>query len=66
MPFRFEGLEIGRKARDFSARSYEVTAKFPQHEWYSLANQMTRASNAVALLIAEGVVRHTLYGVIHA
>jgi four helix bundle protein len=54
MPFRFEGLEIWHKARDFSARIYEVTAKFPQHELYGLANQMKRASNAVALLIAEG------------
>jgi four helix bundle protein len=54
MPFRFEGLEIWHKARDFSARIYEVTAKFPQHELYGLANQINRASNAVALLIAEG------------
>src|SRR3989304_6338188 len=54
MPFRFEGLEIWHKARDFSARICEVTAKFPQHELYDLANQMNRASNAVALLIAEG------------
>ncbi len=54
MPFRFEGLEIWHEARDFSARIYEVTAKFPPHELYGLANQMNRASNAVALLIAEG------------
>ena len=54
MPFRFEGLEIWHKARDFSARIYEVTAKFPQHELYGLANQMNRAANAIALLIAEG------------
>jgi len=31
-----------------------VTAKFPHHELYGLANQMNRASTAVALLIAEG------------
>ena len=54
MPFRFEGLEIWNKAREFSAHIYEVTAKFPQHELYGLANQMNRASNAVSLLIAEG------------
>lgn len=54
MPFRFEGLEIWHKAREFSARIYEVTAKFPQHELYGLASQMNRASNAVSLLIAEG------------
>lgn len=54
MPFRFEGLEIWHAARDFSARIYLVTAKFPSHELYGLANQMNRASNAIALLIAEG------------
>ena len=54
MPFRFEGLEIWHKAREFSAKIYEVTVKFPQHELYGLAGQMNRASNAVALLIAEG------------
>ena len=54
MPFRFEGLEIWHKAREFSARIYEVTAKFPQHELYGLASQMNRSSNAVSLLIAEG------------
>jgi four helix bundle protein len=54
MPFRFEGLEIWHKAREFSARIYEVTAKFPQHELYGLASQMNRAANAVSLLIAEG------------
>jgi hypothetical protein len=32
MAFRFEGLEIWHKARDFSSRIYEVTAKFPSHE----------------------------------
>ena len=54
MPFRFEGLEIWHKAREFSARIYEVTARFPQHELYGLSSQMNRASNAVPLLIAEG------------
>jgi four helix bundle protein len=54
VPFRFEGLEIWHKAREFSARIYEVTAKFPQHELYGLASQMNRAANAVPLLIAEG------------
>lgn len=54
MPFRFEGLEIWHKAREFSARIHDVAAKFPHHELYGLANQMNRASDAVALLIAEG------------
>jgi four helix bundle protein len=54
VPFRFESLQIWHKAREFSAHVHDVTAKFPQHELYGLANQMNRASNAVVLLIAEG------------
>jgi four helix bundle protein len=54
MPFRFEGLEIWHKAREFSAKIHEVTAKFPRQEMYGLTDQINRASDAVSLLIAEG------------
>lgn len=54
MAFRFEGLEIWKRARQFSTDIHTVTAKFPQHELYGLSNQMNRAANAVVLLIAEG------------
>jgi four helix bundle protein len=54
MPFRFEGLEIWHRAHEFSAKIHEVTAKFPRHEIYGLADQINRASDAVSLLIAEG------------
>jgi four helix bundle protein len=54
MTFRFEGLEIWHRAREFSAKIHEITVKFPRHEMYALADQMNRASDAVSLLIAEG------------
>jgi len=54
MPFRFEGLEIWRRAREFSEKIHEVTAKFPRHEMYGLTDQINRASDAISLLIAEG------------
>lgn len=54
MAFRFEGLEIWQRAREFSACVYEMTATFPAKELYGLASQMNRAANAVSLLIAEG------------
>jgi len=54
MPFRFEGLEIWQRAREFSAKIHEVTAKFPRQEMYALTDQINRASDAVSLLIAEG------------
>lgn len=54
MAFRFEGLEIWHKAREFSLKVNQLTATFPSSQRYSLADQMNRASNAPALLIAEG------------
>lgn len=54
MALRFEGLEIWHKAREFSLRINNATATFPSKEKYALADQMNRASNAPALLIAEG------------
>ena len=54
MSFRFEGLEIWQRAREFSAKIHEITIKFPRHEMYALADQMNPASGAVSLLIAEG------------
>lgn len=54
MPFRFEGLEIWHRAREFSAKIHEVTVKFPRQEMYGLTDQVNRASDAVSLLIAEG------------
>ncbi|MBI4770933.1 MAG: four helix bundle protein [Chloroflexi bacterium] len=54
MAFRFEGLEIWQRAREFTAHIHEVTMRFPQHEQYALASQMNRAADAVPLLIAEG------------
>jgi four helix bundle protein len=54
MAFRFEGLGIWRLARGYATQIYEITARFPKHERYGLANQLNRASNSVALNIAEG------------
>jgi four helix bundle protein len=53
MTFRFEGLEIWQKAREFSAQVHDITSLFPHNELYGLANQINRASDAVSLLIAE-------------
>ena len=54
MAFRFEGLEIWQRAREFSAKVHEVTVKFPRPEMFSLTDQINRASDAVSLLIAAG------------
>ena len=54
MKFRFEGLEIWHRVREFSAKIHESTVKFPRQEMYGLTDQINRASDAVVLLIAEG------------
>jgi len=47
MAFRFEGLEIWHLGREYAAHIYEITAHFPQHERYGLADQLNRAANSV-------------------
>lgn len=59
MPFRFEGLDIWHQAVALSNEVYELVSRFPDHEKYGLANQMTRAANSVSLNIAEGAGRDT-------
>lgn len=59
MPFRFESLEIWRLAREYATHIYEVTAGFPVHERYALADPLNRAANSVALNIAEGAGQDT-------
>ncbi|MBC7789785.1 MAG: four helix bundle protein [Anaerolineae bacterium] len=58
-PFRFESLAIWRCAREFSKIIHDLTAPFPRSEMFGLRSQMTRAADAVSLLIAEGAGLHT-------
>jgi four helix bundle protein len=52
--FRFENLEIWRKARAYAAKVYPLSAKFPRHEDYGLRSQINRAVSSISLNIAEG------------
>ncbi|HEY68604.1 MAG: hypothetical protein DRI79_04345 [Chloroflexi bacterium] len=54
MAFRFEGLEIWHLAREYATHIYAITARFPRHERFALADQLNRAANSVVLNIAEG------------
>ncbi len=54
MAFRFENLEIWRKARAYAAKVYPLSAKFPRHEDYGLRSQINRAVSSISLNIAEG------------
>ncbi len=59
MPFRFETLEIWHLAREYATHIYAITARFPVHERYALADQLNRAANSVVLNIAEGAGQDT-------
>ena len=54
MAYKFENLEVWRRALDYADRIHEIAEQLPKHERYNLADQMTRAANSVCLNIAEG------------
>jgi four helix bundle protein len=57
MSFRFENLDIWHMAKDYAAKVYAPTSKFPRHEDYGLKSQMNNAVNSISLNIAEGSAR---------
>jgi four helix bundle protein len=57
MAFRFEALDIWHTAKDYAAKVYALTSKFPGHEDYGLKSQMNNAVNSISLNIAEGSAR---------
>jgi len=50
----FQDLKVWQKAHKFVLTIYGMTASFPKHEIYGLANQMRRAAVSTAANIAEG------------
>ncbi|NLE65373.1 MAG: four helix bundle protein [Elusimicrobia bacterium] len=52
--FRFEKLDVWKKAMDWCEDVYRVTADFPSEERYGLVSQVRRAATSVASNIAEG------------
>ena len=52
--FKFEDLIVYQKAMDFGELVNELVKQFPKHELYALSSQFRRASDSIALNIAEG------------
>ena len=52
--FRFEKLDVWKKAIAFAENVYGITRSFPDDERFGLTNQMRRASVSVSSNIAEG------------
>ncbi|NLI00443.1 MAG: four helix bundle protein [Chthonomonadales bacterium] len=57
--FRFEKLDVWRKAMAWLRQVYAVTSSFPDSERYGLSAQLRRCSVSVASNIAEGAGRNT-------
>lgn len=56
MNFKFEKLIIWHKAMDFGKDVFKVSKRFPKEEIYNLLSQIRRASDSIALNIAEGLI----------
>jgi four helix bundle protein len=59
MSSSFRDLRVWQEAMKLSVEAYRITAGFPKHEIYGLAQQMRRAAVSVPSNIAEGKGRHS-------
>ncbi|MGC4023296.1 MAG: four helix bundle protein [Cyclobacteriaceae bacterium] len=59
MAFKFENLKVWQRSIELSGEIYELTESFPKKEMYVLASQTQRASDSIALNIAEGSTGQT-------
>jgi four helix bundle protein len=57
--FKFEKLEVWQKAIEFGLEIHNLTRRFPKEELYILTSQIKRASDSIALNIAEGSTGQT-------
>lgn len=54
MTFKFEKLRVWHISMDFGEVVFKISLTFPDHEKFNLTSQIKRASDSVALNIAEG------------
>lgn len=54
MAFKFEKLRVWHISMDFGEHIFQISLTFPDHEKYNLTSQIRRASDSIALNIAEG------------
>lgn len=54
MAFKFENLNVWQRAIDLSYEIDLLTKQFPKDELYVLSSQIKRATDSIALNIAEG------------
>jgi len=54
MSFKFEELKVWQRALDFTVKIHQLTQSFPKEELFVLTSQIKRATDSIALNIAEG------------
>ena len=59
MAFKFEKLNVWKKAIELSFDVHQLTRDFPKEELYILTSQIKRAADSIALNIAEGSTGQT-------
>lgn len=59
MAFKFENLKVWQSAIELSGQVSELTERFPKKELFVLTSQIQRASDSIALNIAEGSTGQT-------
>lgn len=59
MAFKFESLNIWHKALELSVEVDKLARHFPKWEMFNLCSQIRRASDSIALNIAEGCTGQT-------
>jgi four helix bundle protein len=61
----FKDLIVWQRAMDLVAEVYRATEKFPQHEIYSLTNQIRREAVSIPSNIAEGQAHYSKAEFLH-
>lgn len=59
MAFKFENLKVWQSAVELSGQVSELTEGFPKKELFVLTSQIQKASDSIALNIAEGSTGQT-------
>ena len=57
MSFKFERLDVWKRAADFANEMFDIVEQLPQKYQYSLGDQLKRAALSIPTNIAEGAGR---------